>query len=64
VLAALLYVALSVLADGLSWREVDPQDWVGHVGLNAIAISVILHVGVGRRWPFARHVAEDLATQP
>jgi hypothetical protein len=33
-------------------RAVAADDWVIHVGLNAIGVSILLHVAVGRRWPF------------
>ena len=30
----------------------EPEDWVAHAGLNAIGAGVILHVAIGKRWPF------------
>ena len=33
------------------------DEWVAHVGLNAIGVSIILHVAIGRRWPFAQGLA-------
>ncbi|MFI5615278.1 hypothetical protein [Amycolatopsis sp. NPDC051903] len=56
-LAAVLYVALFALAGSLDWGRAAPVDWVGHVTLNAIGVSVILHVAIGRRWPLARKPA-------
>jgi hypothetical protein len=53
-LGAALAVLLTVYADGRHFRRASPDEWVAHVGLNAIAVSVILHVAIGRRWPFAR----------
>jgi hypothetical protein len=53
VIAAVLYTALTLIANSLTWTDtLDPQEWVGHVALNALAVSVILHVAIGRRWPF------------
>jgi hypothetical protein len=53
VIAAVLYTALTLTANSLTWTDrLDPQEWVGHVALNALAVSVILHVAIGRRWPF------------
>lgn len=52
-LAALLAVALQAIANRamhLTPRAAD--DWVGHATLNALAVAIILHVAVGRRWPF------------
>jgi hypothetical protein len=52
-LGTVLAVLLTVYADGRHFRRASPDEWVAHVGLNAIGVSVILHVAVGRRWPFA-----------
>jgi hypothetical protein len=51
-LAAVLYGAVNAYADQLHWTNAHPTEWVAHVMLNAIALSVILHVAIGRRWPF------------
>lgn len=53
VCGAVVYLLLAWIAGGLHWTRGSAQDWVGHVGLNAIGVSIILHVGIGRRWPFA-----------
>jgi hypothetical protein len=55
VLAAILYAPVNAYANDLHWTSVHPIEWVAHVMLNAIALSVILHVAIGRRWPFGRH---------
>src|SRR4051794_8285899 len=52
-LCAALGAVLGVVAGALSFARATPEDWVEHVALNALAISPILHVAVGRRWPFA-----------
>jgi hypothetical protein len=52
-LAVALYIVLTVCADNLFWMKATPQDWVGHVALNSIGTSVVLYVGIGRRWPFS-----------
>ena len=44
---------LSALAGAFTFMRADPEDWVAHASLNALAVSTILHVAVGRRWPFA-----------
>jgi hypothetical protein len=54
VLAAILYAAVNAYANHLHWTIARPGEWVAHVMLNAIALSVILHVAVGQRWPFGR----------
>jgi hypothetical protein len=51
-LATAIYVIFTVCADNLSWTKATPQDWVAHVALNSIGVSVVLYVGIGRRWPF------------
>jgi hypothetical protein len=40
------------IASGFDYDRITPQDWVEHVALNAIAVSAIAHVAIGRRWPF------------
>jgi hypothetical protein len=44
------FAGAAVLAVPL--RAVAADDWVIHVGLNAVAVSILLHVAIGRRWPF------------
>jgi hypothetical protein len=51
--AAALYAALTAIAHRAQWTTATPEDWVTYAGLNAIGLGVILHVGIGRRWPFA-----------
>lgn len=53
VLAAVLAVALRAVAAGVTFTRASADDWVAHVGLNALGVSIILHVAIGRRWPFA-----------
>ncbi|MFD3523030.1 hypothetical protein [Streptomyces sp. NPDC058653] len=57
VLATALYAALTAYADTLDWTRPTSQEWVGHTALNAIGLSIILHVAVGRRWPFGDNTA-------
>jgi hypothetical protein len=52
-LGLVLEVLLRFYADGVQWTRGDADAWIAHVGLNAIGVAVILHVGVGRRWPLA-----------
>ena len=51
-LAAALYAVLAALAAAFSFERATAQDWIAHAALNALAVSTILHVAVGRRWPF------------
>jgi hypothetical protein len=48
-----LYAALTALAHQAHWTTATPEEWVAYAGLNAIGLGVILHVAIGRRWPFA-----------
>jgi hypothetical protein len=48
-----LYMALTALAHQADWTTATPEQWVVYAGLNAIGLGVILHVAIGRRWPFA-----------
>jgi hypothetical protein len=47
-----LYAALTALAHQAHWTTATPEEWVAYAGLNAIGLGVILHVAIGRRWPF------------
>jgi hypothetical protein len=51
-LAAGLYSGLHGLGSHVGLKTVTLDEWVTYGSLNAIALSVILHVAVGRRWPF------------
>jgi hypothetical protein len=50
--ASALFAALSACASAFAFGRATAQDWVAHASLNALAVSTLLHVGVGRRWPF------------
>lgn len=47
-----LVAGLGAVAGALRLTQVSADDWVEHASLNALATSVILHVAIGRRWPF------------
>jgi hypothetical protein len=51
-LAALLYAGLQGLAHAAAWTRAQPEAWTAYAGLNAIGVAVIMHVAIGRRWPF------------
>jgi hypothetical protein len=51
-LTVALFVLLSAYAGTLDWDRATAEEWVAHVGLNALGISVVLHVAIGSRWPF------------
>jgi hypothetical protein len=52
--AAVLDLALRGYAGTVAWTRGSPDEWVTHASLNAIGVGVILHVAIGRRWPFGR----------
>jgi hypothetical protein len=52
-LGAGLYGAFTALAHQAHWTTATSEQWVAYAGLNAIGLGVILHVAIGRRWPFA-----------
>ncbi|GAA5014012.1 hypothetical protein [Actinopolymorpha pittospori] len=54
-LAVVLAVALGAAVDAVGVRPPHAQEWVEHASLNALATSIILHVGIGRRWPVTPH---------
>jgi len=45
--------ALTAYARSVPLTSATGEEWVAHAGLNAIGVAVILHVAIGRRWPFA-----------
>jgi hypothetical protein len=51
-LTVALVATLRGFAGGLRLQRVTADQWVVHASLNALAVSIILHVAVGRRWPF------------
>jgi hypothetical protein len=53
-LTAVLVLALDAIAGSLHLTAVRPDEWVEHAALDALATAVILHVAIGRRWPFLR----------
>ena len=51
--AVALNRALAAYADGVAWGRATPDDWVTTAALSFIGAGIILHVGIGLRWPFA-----------
>jgi hypothetical protein len=52
-LTALVAVVVEAVGAALPFTRVSADEWVTHATLNALSVSIILHVAVGRRWPFA-----------
>jgi hypothetical protein len=67
-LAALVALALNRAlvgyADGVAWIRATPNDWVTTAALSFIGAGIILHVGIGLRWPFARRVTAPRPSAP
>ena len=43
--------ALAGYADGVAWIRATPNNWVSTAALSFIGAGIILHVGIGLRWP-------------
>jgi hypothetical protein len=53
VLTVALRAGLQAIADAGTWKTAEPDEWTAYAALNAIGAGIILHVAIGRRWPFA-----------
>ena len=53
VVALALDRALSAYAQSVPWVKATPDDWVTTAALSFIGAGIILHVGIGLRWPLA-----------
>ncbi len=56
VVALALDRALAAYADGVAWTRALPDEWITTAALSFIGAGIILHVGIGLRWPFAAKV--------
>ena len=45
--------ALAAYAASVHWTKATPDDWITTAALSFIGAGIILHVGIGLRWPFA-----------
>ena len=45
--------ALASYADRVHWTRATPDEWITTAALSYAAVGIILHVGIGLRWPFA-----------
>ena len=53
VLSAVLLAGLQTISGAGTWSKAEPDEWTSYAALNAIGAGVLLHVAIGRRWPFA-----------
>lgn len=51
--------ALAAYAGSVRWTRATPDEWLTTAALSFIGAGIILHVGVGLRWPFARKTTEE-----
>jgi hypothetical protein len=51
--------ALAVYASSVHWTRATPDQWLTTAALSFIGAGIILHVGVGLRWPFAHKTMES-----
>jgi len=52
VIAVALNRGLAAYADGVHWVRAAPDDWITSASLSFAGAGIILHVGIGLRWPF------------
>lgn len=50
--------ALAGYAEAAHWTRATPDDWITTAALSFIGAGIILHVGIGLRWPFAPKAKE------
>ena len=51
--------ALAAYADSARWTRATPNEWLTTAALSFIGAGIILHVGIGLRWPFAHKTMEE-----
>jgi hypothetical protein len=52
-IAVVLNRALADYADSVHWTRATPDEWITTASLSFIGAGIILHIGIGLRWPFA-----------
>jgi hypothetical protein len=51
--------ALAAYAGSIRWTRATPNEWITTAALSFIGAGIILHVGIGLRWPFARKTTQQ-----
>jgi hypothetical protein len=59
IVALALNRVLATYADRVHWTKATPDDWITTAALSFIGAGIILHVGIGLRWPFAAKTKEN-----
>ncbi len=51
--------ALAAYAGSVPWTRATPDDWITTAALSFAGAGIILHVGIGLRWPFAHQTMKE-----
>jgi len=51
--------ALAAYAGSVRWTRATPNQWLTTAALSFIGAGIILHVGIGLRWPFAHQTMQE-----
>ena len=51
--------ALAAYADSVRWTRATPDDWITTAALSFAGAGIILHTGIGLRWPFTPKTTND-----
>ena len=51
--------ALAAYAGSVRWTRATPDEWLTTAPLRFIGAGIILQVGIGLRWPFARKTTQE-----
>ena len=63
-MAFALHRALASYADGVHWTRATPDEWITTAALSYAAVGILLHVGIGLRWPFASRTGSPDGSAP
>jgi hypothetical protein len=55
IVALVVNRGLAAYAQSVQWVKASPDEWVTAAALSFIGAGIILHVGIGLRWPLALH---------
>jgi hypothetical protein len=56
--------ALAAYADSVHWTRATPDDWITTAALSFAGAGIILHTGIGLRWPFTPKATHDPSAKP
>jgi hypothetical protein len=59
VTALALNRALAAYADSVHCTTATPGDWITTAALSFAGAGIILHIGIGLRWPFSQTTNQD-----